>query len=106
MRCAPWKLFAAIASVAVISDGSGSYSTSTFVAPIRAASRDSPSTQHTACPRKHTSDGNSGSSYLTPASLTPGTSAAVSTRTTPGTSSAASVRSAVTFAWVCGAWTG
>ena len=32
-----------------------------------------------------TSLGNSGSSCLTPASLTPGTSSAVSTRTTPGT---------------------
>ena len=35
-----------------------------------------------------TSSGNSGSSCLTPASLTPGTSAAVSTLTTPGTSRA------------------
>ena len=48
---APWKLSAAMASVTVTSDGSGSYSTSTLPAPIRAASRVSPSTQQTACPR-------------------------------------------------------
>ena len=47
---APWKLSAAIASVIVTSAGSGSYSTSTAVAPSRAASSVSPSTQHTACP--------------------------------------------------------
>jgi hypothetical protein len=36
---------------------------------------------------------------LIPASLTPGTSAAVRTRTTPGTSSAGEVSSRVTVAW-------
>ena len=63
-------------------------------------------TQQTAWPWNMTSSGNSGSSCLTPASLTPGTSAAVSTRTTPGTASAGSVRSPVIRAWAWGAWTG
>ena len=40
----PWKLSAAIASAIVISDGSGSYSTTIASAPNRAASTDSPST--------------------------------------------------------------
>ena len=49
-------------------------STSTARAPRRAASRVSPSTQQTAWPWYLTSSGNSGSSCLMPASLTPGTS--------------------------------
>lgn len=67
---------------------------------------DSPRTQQTAWPWNITSEGNSGSSCLTPASLTPGTSSAVSTRTTPGTSSAGAVSSRVTLAWAWNAWTG
>ena len=62
-----------------------------------------PSTQQTAWPTNITSSGKSGSSCLTPASLTPGTSAAVSTRTTPGTASAPRRRRGrVTRAWACG----
>ena len=49
--------------------------------------------------------GKSGSSCLTPASLTPGTSSAVSTRTTPGTSSAGAT-SSVTRACACSDCTG
>ena len=103
---APWKLSAAIASSTVSSAGSSSYSTSIAAAPRRAASRLSPSTQQTEWPKYLTSSGNSGSSCLTPASLMPGTSAAVSTRTTPGTSYAAATSSRVTRAWACGACTG
>ena len=44
VRAWPWKLSAAMASPIVISDGSGSYSTTIASAPCRAASTDSPST--------------------------------------------------------------
>ena len=53
-----------------------------------------------------TSLGNSGSSCLTPASFTPGTSAAVSTYTTPGMASAGAVSIERTWACACGACTG
>jgi len=44
VRAWPWKLSAVIASVIVINDGNGSYSTTMASAPSRAASTDSPST--------------------------------------------------------------
>ena len=105
VRGVPWNEPASIASGTVMIDGSVSYSTRTAAAPSRAASAVSPSTHARACPWNIASLGKSGSSCLTPASLSPGTSAAVSTRTTPGTSSAGAT-SSVTRACACSDCTG
>ena len=101
----PWNESASIASWIVTSEGSGSYATRTAAAPSLAASSSSASTHARACPWYIASLGNSGSSCLTPASFTPGTSSAVSTRTTPGTSSAGAT-SRVTRACACSDCTG
>ncbi len=104
--CAPWKEDASIASRSEIRDGSGSYVTCTAAAPCRAASSLSASTQHTACPTNITSSGKRGSSPLTPASFTPGTSARVRTRATPGTLRAGETSTFSTRACACGDPTG